>query len=559
MSVSKNIAERLLAHAKGVAVDLLFPHAVHIEQAPGAQPSRDLIVQRWSSLPAASAAVMASSVTDADTLDMIAAKEKRKTVRMELASNENLHPVTRLFYIQEAARGNDHDLLRASLKGMRPHELLGYIEAKDPVVRYARMEGVARRIVEDDDVSTLQAYAEKLDRREFTDFCGDMVQYRAVAALNLFERAGVMPKKLEISRYINVPTDNIALWKTLYSIDPENIGPQILRAFCEETDRIAEIDPALVAQLLKQRRYTIGTVRTLVANGHLDALIAEEPRLDSESSDWLLQMCDDERVRTHIIVRHPEPARSVGHIRDLTRYAAIAGDEIDTSTGLQWLTNAAETLGLQRTIEVLEGLLTSDKNRSIALRHDMLSNLAERLGCSNDQLISEIGDEPFARITTFPELQDPLPVLERAERLGRDLDLTIALCLIGHRNNEEAVQVRAAEIVIRHNRFDELGNWLARSSAEQVQPVIMRHRALIAELTAAHRELQRQPWAVTLIDSMVPKGGWGSVRSDNLLASAMDYLEAQIGPDIRVWEAVLVLFESWTGSLDELVTTARHI
>jgi hypothetical protein len=94
---------------------------------------------------------------------------------------------------------------------------------------------------------------------------------------------------------------------------------------------------------------------------------------------------------------------------------------------------------------------------------------------------------------------------------------------------------------------------------EIIRPILERHRNRIAAMLADSRELQRSSWAPEMIDLVLPTGGWGSVRSDILLSAAMDYLHRQIGTDRKVWEAALVLFEGWTGSLDDLTQTASRI
>jgi hypothetical protein len=559
MSVSQNIAERLIGHASGVAVDLLFPHVQYVERAPRTAPSGDLIVNRWSSLPAATATTLAASVSDVDVLDRIAAKEKRKTVRLALASNQHLHPVTRLFYLQEAGRTNDHDLLRAALAGMGPAEMLGYLVAKDPVVRYARLDQVARRILADDDADTLQAYAAALDGREFASLCESALHADVVKALALFERSNVRPQQLELARYLNISTDNLDAWRYLYRLDPENIGQQVLRAFHETPELIAEIDPQLVRGLLKSRRYCLKAVQTLAAHGFLANLLAEDPRLDSDASDWVIEQQTDETARALSIVRHPEPPRSVRYVTDIRRFASTVNGLGESAQVLNWLISASSVLGVGRCVEMLQTLLHLEDNRSQMLRADLIGTLAHRCDVTADRFLAELDDETFTRVHSVPNLEDPKVVLDRAERVGEGTDVAVADSILANRMGTYDLQTRAAEIIITAQRLDPLIDWLTRTPFEEIRPVVERHRALIASLVTEHRELQRTSWASQLVDLVLPRGGWGSVRSDNLLAAAMTYLEDRIGTDRKVWEATLVLFEGWTGSLDELVTAAGRI
>jgi hypothetical protein len=559
MSVSQNIAERLITHAKGVAVDLLFPHVQHVDRAPETAPSGDLLVERWSSLPASTAIAFAKSVNDTDILDRIAAKEKRKTVRVELASNPNLHPVTRLFYLQEAGRTSDHDLVRASLSGMSPAEMLGYLVAKDPVTRYIRLDNVARCIVENDDVATLQAYAAALEPREFDSLCESVLHANPVAALAIFEKSGVRPGRLELSRYLHLGTENIDAWRYLYKVDPENVGTQVLRAFSDLPDQLAEIDPGLVRNLLEHRRYELPQVRTLVKHGLLRELLAENPRLSSEAADWLIAHIDDDSTRSQVILLHPEPTLTVEHVSDHKRLAITGIARGDARSVLNWLVPASSALGVQRTVEVLKILIESDSTQSQGLRADLLSNLSQRCDVQADVLIAALDDELFSRVVSLPVVNDPGTVLERAERLGGNVETAVAESVLQQKASGPEVQLRSAEILLSANRQDAILSWLANSPVEIIRPILERHRNRIAAMLADSRELQRSSWAPEMIDLVLPTGGWGSVRSDILLSAAMDYLHRQIGTDRKVWEAALVLFEGWTGSLDDLTQTASRI
>lgn len=559
MSVSQTIAERLIGHAKGVAVDLLFPHVLHIEQTLTTQPSNDLVVNRWPSLPATTAATLARSLTDTETLDRVAAKEKRKTVRLELASNPNLHPVTRLFYIQEAARTHDHDLTRAALAGMGPLELLEYVTAEDPVARYVRFDNVARRIVKSDDVDSFREYTSRLTPHDVASFYESALQVDPVATLNLMQQVGVRPNRLELGRYVQIPAGNIDAWRYLYGIDPESVGPQVHRAFRDNPELLSEIDPSLVAGLLGSRRYDLSTVKTLVAHGLQERLMADKPRLDSEAADWLIEHTDEARTRTLVMLNHPDPAHSVQFIEDHIGFATTLSGSAELKAALNWLVQAASALGVRRSIDMLNVLLSTEENAGQYVHKDMINTLANRCSVSPDEFVAALDDDLFARISSLPELNDPTSVLDRAERLGGGLDVVVAESVLGHRSGDVQVQLRCVEIALSANRMDAMISWLVRSDDDMVRPVVQRHRSTLAGLVAVNRDLQRSSWAHELVDLVLPVGGWGSVRSSVLLTAAMDYLHRSIGEDRKVWEAVLVLFETWTGSLDDLVETARHL
>jgi hypothetical protein len=559
MSVSNHIAERLITHAKGVAVDILFKHANIINQVPASAPSSDLLVSRWASLPAASAALVTRAITDTEVLDKIAAKEKRKTVRIELARNRHLHPVTRMYYLQEANRGMDHDLTRAALDGMSPAELLGYFTAKDPITRYYPMKDLARRLLELGETQVLQQYASDLDSDDFRSLCEYAVIHDAAVAFELFDRAGIAFPKMAISGQPRNMTYDIPLWRRLYEIDPKNVASYASRAFEDSPEFLAKIDENLVSALLGRHSYNLRTVKVLAEHDLLDVLIAENPRLHAETSDWLIEQAKDESTRTKLILRHNDPAKSVTHIEDHLRFATVAADVIELGAALSWLNNASYTLGLTRSLEVLGVLYGTSEGQSRTINKDLISMLANRCELTVDEVVAAINDELFVRIVSLPKLAAPHDVLTRSQRLGQGLDVVVSESILANNDEMAELQLHAADILTDLDRRATIIEWLRFASAETVKPYLLKHRHYVAELVANERELHRNPWTIELVHSLLPKGGWGVIRSDQLLGAAMGYLNTRIGENARVWEAALVLFETWTGSLDELVDTAERI
>jgi hypothetical protein len=160
-------------------------------------------------------------------------------------------------------------------------------------------------------------------------------------------------------------------------------------------------------------------------------------------------------------------------------------------------------------------------------------------------------------VNSLPELVNLRTLFERAQ--GKPFEQRIAAVLITFDNLPDDLVNECVKILIAGNNHSAVKSWSTSKPIEKIRPIIDENRQLFAEYLQHDKEIQRSDWAVELIDLIAPAGGWGSLRHGRLMAASMSYLGMTLGDDKKSWEAALVLYEGWTGTLSELVTAARSM
>ena len=62
-----------------------------------------------------------------------------------------------------------------------------------------------------------------------------------------------------------------------------------------------------------------------------------------------------------------------------------------------------------------------------------------------------------------------------------------------------------------------------------------------------------------MVDIIRPTSGWGAVRGSSITSAAMDYLDTNMSNEKAHWESALCLYESWTGTLPELIKVSKQL
>ena len=556
MTVARNIAERLISEAEGPALDILFASAVDIHRLRTA-PSSELVWSRWSSLPAQTAIAVATVITDTELIDRIAAKEKRKTVRVALAENTNTHPITRLFYYQEGARLNDWDLTKAAASAMTLQEIIDYLPGAPTLARNLNDDKVARALLEQADMERLQEIRKLMDDYTFTQLLSRMLSIDPIVFLSLVEGSNFELKEISARHARQLGTVDTSTLRRLIAICDESFRSQLVTLFDDDVTKLAEIDPTLLDEISSRRRYISKKYAEVFVNNGRTARLFEQSgnNFEDEAIRYLLDVSTEGLTRAKALLRHPEPHAVAGLVEDHD-YLVTVGLEFSGVRGtLQWIDEAASGLGMEKTIYMLT--LVASHSKDFSLGRSTIEQLASKLEVSVDSFLAAVPDELFETVNSLPELENHQALFERAK--GKPFEQRIAATLINCDNLADNLENECVKILINGNNHSAVKSWARSKSIDKIRPIIEENRQLFAEYLQQDKEIQRSDWSVELIDLIAPAGGWGSLRHGHLMAASMSYLGLTLGNDKKSWEAALVLYEGWTGTLNELVNAARSM
>lgn len=557
MTVAQNLAERLIGDAEGPALDILFRSAVDVRRLRHA-PSSELVRSRWSSLTATSAIAVASVLTDQELIDQIAAKEKRKTVRVALASNPFTHPVTRLYFYQEGRRTNDWDLTRAATNAMTMEELLDYAPGEHSFISHLNDDRVAKKLTDTADVETLKRLRELMEDYSFNGLASRLIISNPTVALQMLEEVEIDLEELNLARMSRLLSElHIEQIRRLMKFDNEKSRAAVVNAFSEEPAKLAALDPTLLDDLAERTRFiTREFVDAYFANDRVGLLLrGTRFNYDQEAADRLLEVVTDPKDRILAQLHHPEPAVVCEQIDDVDQFVSVALESTDERTTFRWIDQAAPHLGLNRVISMLEAAaaLVND----FTLNSRAIVSLSDRLGITCDEFLEAVTDELLSLTVSLPELNDPNGLYARVR--GKHYEPRIATAFLALERVDEALMQECVLTLVNANQLGPIRSWSMSQSVQTMRPILDMHAQLFAEMVQADRDMQRADWVGELIELFAPRNGWGHVKNSRLTSMSLEYLQQALGDDVNSWESALVLYEGWTGTLGDLVKASRTI
>jgi hypothetical protein len=188
---------------------------------------------------------------------------------------------------------------------------------------------------------------------------------------------------------------------------------------------------------------------------------------------------------------------------------------------------------------------------------DLIEGIARKVNVSNDIVVDALPDDLLANARSLPQLDSPRQLLNRLR--GKEFETVIAGAVLLSNPDDQDLVLYCVNILLGQFRHGVVKEYLSRCTADQIRPLIEQHREVLVDYLSSDKDLLRSDWSVQLIDLLAPRGGWGSITYSHLTVAAMNLLRDLIGEDRRVWEAALVLYEGWTGTLDDLVNASRTI
>jgi len=562
MSVAETTASRLIPHANGVALDILFSKIKSGEPRLTVAPSSDAIRERWSTLPATLAVALITVIKDNELLDFIAARDKRKTVRQELLSNNYLHPITRIYFLQEGLRERDHEMVRSAIQGL-PSAMMLELVVNDPTLRrHTRDRSIATALLECENADLAIHALTQLSSGDSNKYAlaWEMFRENADKALELHNAAGITLQG-HVGR--SSPKGESASVETLQHLiamsgDPLHFRTSVAEEHAYNLPKLIAIDPDLL-NLLEARRIEINkeTVETFIRHNKASTLIGllkNYSRLDAEAVSALAEVVTTDTERVEIALAHPDHAFAASLVTDTSIFASHAA-VAPVREFLAWISCIAPYIGTEKTFELLRMMGPRLELSGIAVEL-----LANSFNLSNDQMLAALPDDLLTTISSTPALEDRHAVLDRAISISDATAVHMATLAMQLRGKELRLEIKAAAILLESREPERIAAWLSDASLEAVTAHMPTHALLITDVMRKSRKLRSQEqWSHLLLPYLEPVGGWKTVTEPHLISAGMKHLTLSVGDDTKLWNTVLSLYEEWSGTLDQLVDAARSL
>jgi hypothetical protein len=561
MSVRKEIAERLFLHGNQTVTDLLFPYIKEIQGTPKNVPSRDMLINRWNTLSVSTAISFVGIIRDQELLDIIANKEKRKTVRVALAKNKALHPVTRMFLYQESLKSNDYDLKNAVEMGITPDELLLYLSDDNIRFNQRRFEYVYEHIVKNEDLDILKKYKKNLQPELLSKIINGIINTNPEKAFQMLKEVDIDISKFEVTLNIQrLPLQSIETYKKLYKIDKEGCKNILLQSFRDEPEKIIEIDDNLFDEIISYRNYELPIIKLFFSKNRLSDLFKNNPRFSDEAIKYIVENTSDKYILSRTIIQSDYNIAGFEKISDYSYFIATNLKYEKVNKIISWINSNSKYIGLDKTIELIDQLSIHEAKNEFELTYRNINDLVEEFKIDNDTFINKLSDKSIIRIQKFPKVSNLITLLQRAKNISEELYLRVATSII---NSDQDLPKKEfdeiIEITIKNKNFDLFFNILGRADKELSISNIIKYKDIISNEIINSRDNDRTQWIDYVIDTVKPQSGWGNIRSQSINRAAISYLENNLKDDKAKWESVLCLYEGWSGTLQELVDISGKI
>lgn len=561
MSVRREIAERLIIHANQTAVNLLFPYVREINSVPRNVPEKEQLLQRWNTLPVNTAITLIGAINDQDTLDCIALKDKRKTVRIMLAKNKNLHPVTRMYFYQLSLAENDYDLRAAVEYGIKPEELLYYLFDESNKLNNKRIDSIFQSILIDNNLDIVKKYQDFLPKEIFNKLANGLINFDPEHALRLLEDAEIdifdLDIKLNLHKYSNL---NFETCKKLYKLDKEGCKNILVYIYKDEPEKIIEIDNELLSDLLDERYFELPIVKLVIKFNKLLELIEKNPKFSQEAINYIIENTNDSYILSRVIMQSEINDYTLAKVYDYKNFINVNYKFERLSKLISWISDASEFLMISDIVILFDALSEADIKNEFEFNPRLIEELASKYSLNKDEFLLLFKDITFTKIKNYPKFDSYDSIIDRVKAINESEFLKLAHTIL--RSDEKVSNQIVNEIIeltIKNKDYDLFFAWLNKAEREVGIYFVLKYKELVANEILKNRNSDRDIWIDYVIDIIKPKTGWGSIRNSSIALSSMNYLEANLGNQIAKWEMVLCLYETWTGTLSELVSAVEQL
>ena len=554
MSYSSSTAARLIEHAPQTAVDLLFAKIRNESVRFGVAPSSELIRERWSTVSADLAISLVNVITDAALLDFILLKEKRKTVRAAISANTHLHPVSRLFLLQEGLRSKDWDLISNVMRYMPVDDRIAYAIADDRLQRYVNDRDLGKAIAALETDEELVTALRSLGTAR-TNILDAIISIDADRAMRCLAAAEITLERHGLHR-CPTPASNETI-RTLIATAGDRRDFEVAVASTFDVDRLADIDPSLLNLLTETRLpLTTESVAQLLAHGKLDIAISlvRKQHLDEPTAQLLAGAAVTDAQRFTISLHHPSDKLAAALVNDPVVFGR-SSNQLNSGEFFNWVLRIAPFLGVEATMQLIEA-----RSAERAIDGRTYRRLMEAFGFTSDELIAAMPDSLLSDISGLEAPAEPVALLNRALKVPGPAAYRLALQLAAPFPRTLELELLTAKIIFAEGDESAISDWLRHAPRPAVEAVLAEHgQALASTVLRNRRHSVSDEWADLLVPLLAPSSGWGYVPDRELTRRAMLALTEMIGADTGLWETTLGLYQEWTGTLADLVAAARAL
>jgi hypothetical protein len=556
MPVAPHLARWLLPYAGATARDVLFRT---IDQYPETDhaPSTELVKARWSEMNAQSAINLAQATDDPVLLDFIASKDKRKTVRLAVAGNTRLHPVTRLYFFQEARRSDDHDLLRSVIKSMSPEEILSYFVNDESLQMRIGQRPLTHALLSSSDTELVSLALQTLEQD--ASVFHNMLSVDTDKALALFDTHGIELNSLTIRRWpASADASPASVRKILDVVSPDRSGSLVedfLSSRSITHEYIASIDMALYDTYIGLiSRVEVEDVNAAVTCGFARKLfvaVEKGARVANDAAALMALHVSSDAERVTLAFACTDDAVSASLVTNPALFTE-ASAAMNSESYLRFVCRVAPFLHADVVYALMNGQTRHTVNSSRA------ASIAMLLGVHVNDLLERLPIETVYTLEHLPEGCDARRYLDWVSAANEDRGLIAATLILKERDCSDALQQRAFGMLLAKPDHPGVAQWILDGHDELVKPFLITHRATLVEIFQKYgNKPHRVSWLPLVIDQLTPIGGWSTLLQGHVMVeAAMVHLTRRIGDDQATWEIVLSLLQDWTGTLDDLMDSA---
>lgn len=561
-------AERFLPVADGDVVDFFLKKSSYIPSKLTSSPSEKAVMDVWQKLSADDLISLVRSINDANILDKVLVKEKRKTILRAIAENENLSQISRFYLYQLSIKFKDNELKESSLRYMDSRFLVESAINDSEFYNNIRINIFIDKLAHLGDVEISKKYFSKYG----TEYLWRVATLNMELGVKLATELNYQHSEDNYSRYSirNINREEIIsrdYLKEYLNYFPSDASRSIvIELLDEKSDEIAKVSKDLLKYHIKNARY-LSLEDILVAEKFdlIEELYNNQRIPDSEEAiDKLISLIGVERSG-YLIIQHPNQEKSLAYFTK-NYDSVIKNYKGSTNTLFRYVEEHINEIGIANFWKIAELNFQGENLNGI------LTRLTKR-GVNPQSLVEEIPTSLISKVRNLPSEINMELLYERAIN-SDDLNevksnLIIILDTIIPRyedidpNNVNVIKLIFSQLH-KLGMQKELVEYFQREGLnsevrEFVSEIIRTNPDVLESLIKNGSRINYSSF-INLIDIISPEHGWSSMlRHEEVVESIFTYLKKNLGRDLNKWETAFTLFDDWRGTLPQLVEMCNKL
>jgi SHS2 domain-containing protein len=561
MSVDSRLADRLIPFANNEALSVLFKYSDELPLNDTQNVSSELVLSRWPKLSAVAASNVARCLKDPNLIDKICEKEKRKSVRLALASNPNTSEPTLLFLLQEALRNTDWEITTRVLDSFNDDVILEMVINDQALDHRTYSRRAVKALVNTSKSELVRAYLAKVDRPSY--IVSQMLEEDFEKAYNILLEIEYDLKKVDWQRVRIRDCESIEILRSLYDNTSKDSGlvDLLLYLYQDEPKKLAEINVSLLKELLKERSVHITAEHVTVFQEHglISELIKNQrsrSSIDKEVAEGIDLSLLDKDAKVVLSLIHPDPSKAASLVGDKEDYLRAFSTNDSRTMQANWVNKVIPYLPLSKSIDLIESI--SSKGLGVMT----LESFAETLKVDMEEFLRLVSDQILKNLDSLPSTLPVSAVIENVISRGDEAKTKAYGLLLRNFELNDSEFTEVISYLIKGNNSDLIAEWLPNASEDKVRILKEIDKDLLLESFHKIQSSRRHSitWYNEVITLIAPTQGWGSVvlQSRSASEAAMRYLTSNVTNPSH-WEIVLGMFSAWTGTLEQLLHFAKKV